>query len=230
LPKSSWRKLDARASKSLWRALAKITILVLLIIAANLAADWVVDAFKLELRPSNEDSAHKAILTTAVVYALLIAIPFVPGVEIGLALISMVGPGILFLVYLSTIAGLSISFLIGRFVALSGLINLLEGLQFSRVGQLLRKIEPMNRQDRLEFLVSKAPNRYVPFLLRHRYIALAIALNLPGNILIGGGGGLALMAGVSRLYSVPVFLVTIALAVSPVPFVILFFSNEILPG
>jgi hypothetical protein len=59
---------------------------------------------------------------------------------------------------------------------------------------------------------------------------LAIVLNLPGNIVIGGGGGIALMAGASRLYSVPGFLVTIVLAVAPVPLAILVFGKEILSG
>jgi len=54
-------------------------------------------------------------------------------------------------------------------------------------------------------------------------------VNLPGNILIGGGGGISLIAGASRLFSLPGFLTTIALAVSPLPLAILFFGKEILP-
>jgi hypothetical protein len=85
-------------------------------------------------------------------------------------------------------------------------------------------------EDRLTFLASKAPNRYVPFLLRHRYLALAVLVNLPGNIVIGGGGGIALVAGASRLYSLPRFVATIAIAVSPVPLAVLVFGKEILSG
>jgi hypothetical protein len=70
----------------------------------------------------------------------------------------------------------------------------------------------------------------VPFLLRHRYLALAIALNLPGNFLLGGGGGIALLAGVSRLYAVPGFLATVTCAVAPVPLAVLMFGPEILPA
>jgi hypothetical protein len=78
-------------------------------------------------------------------------------------------------------------------------------------------------------LTSQAPSRTVPFLIRHRYIALAVLVNLPGNILIGGGGGISLIAGASRLFSLPGFLTTIALAVSPLPLAILFFGKEFLP-
>jgi hypothetical protein len=67
-------------------------------------------------------------------------------------------------------------------------------------------------------------------LLRFRYLALAVAFNIPGNYLVGGGGGIALMAGVSRLYSVPGFLFTIALSVAPVPLAVLFFGTDFLAG
>ena len=48
-----------------------------------------------------------------VVYALLLAIPFVPGVEIGIALLIMQGPAIAPFVHAATVAGLLISFAIG---------------------------------------------------------------------------------------------------------------------
>ena len=85
-------------------------------------------------------------------------------------------------------------------------------------------------QDRLAFITSKAPNRYVPLLLRHRYIALAVVVNIPGNVIIGGGGGIALMAGISRLYTLPGFLIAIAIAVAPLPLAILLFGEDVLSG
>lgn len=213
-----------------WRLLLKLGGLILLIVAANFAADGVAEALRFEVRPSNEDLVHRMVMISAVAYALLIAIPFVPGVEIGLTLIGMLGPAIVFLVYLSTLAGLSTSFIVGRLISLEGLIGLLDDLRVRKASSLLRTIAPMAMDDRLAFLVANAPGRFIPFLLRHRYIALAIVLNLPGNIVIGGGGGIALMAGASRLYSVPGFLATIVLAVAPVPLAILVFGKEILSG
>lgn len=210
------------------RVIVKLISLVLLIVVANIAAGWVVDALQFEIRPSNEDMVHRVITICAIAYAVLIAVPFVPGVEIGLTLIGMFGPPIVFLVYVTTLAGLAIAFTAGRLIPLTGLIRLLRDLQFQRASRLLEIIEPMDGADRLAFMVSKAPNRLLPFLLRHRYLALAIVINLPGNIVIGGGGGIALMAGVSRLYSVPGFLATIVLAVAPVPLAILLFGTTIL--
>ena len=40
---------------------------------------------------------------------------------------------------------------------------------------------------------------------------------MPGNVLIGGGGGIAMVAGLSRLYSLAGFLLAVGVAVAPVP-------------
>ena len=223
-------QLSDRGSGDRWRIPLKLGALIVLIVAANFAAEGLAEALRFEVRPNNEDLVHRMVTISAVAYAVLIAVPFVPGVEIGLTLIGMLGPPIVFLVYLSTLAGLSTSFLVGRLISLEGLIGLLDDLRFRKANRLLATISPMTPEDRLAFLVANAPGRFVPFLLRHRYIALAIILNLPGNIVIGGGGGIALMAGASRLYSVPGFLATIILAVAPVPLAILVFGKEILSG
>ena len=220
--------LFARVPKVYWRILVKLSCLILLIISINFAADWVVGILKIELRPFNEELIHKTLMVSSIIFGLLVAIPFVPGVELGITLIAMFGPPVVFLVYLSTLIGLSISFIIGRLISLRSLVTLFENLKLKRSSQLLNKVEPLKMEDRLEFLISQAPSRLVPFLIRHRYIALAILVNLPGNILIGGGGGISLIAGASRLFSLPGFLITITLAVSPVPLAILIFGKEIL--
>jgi hypothetical protein len=62
-------------------------------------------------------------------------------------------------------------------------------------------------------------------MLRHRLWALALLINLPGSALIGGGGGICMAIGVSRLVTYPQFLLTTALAVSPLPVAILVASN-----
>ncbi|HXV11709.1 MAG TPA: hypothetical protein VD839_12995, partial [Burkholderiales bacterium] len=58
-------------------------------------------------------------------------------------------------------------------------------------------------------------------LLNHRYLLLALLLNLPGNVLIGGGGGIAMMAGMSRLYSFPSYLALISVAILPGPVLVM---------
>jgi len=221
--------LNSWISKSRLQVLIKFLYLILLIIAANYAAEWVVDVLKVELRPSNEDYVHKMIIISAIIYVFLLAIPFVPGSEIGLALMMILGPKIVFLVYVCTLVGLLTSFIVGRLISLKALVKLFDDLQLHKPSQLLRRFEPMGMEDRLAFLVSETPNRLVPYFLRHRYLALAMLVNLPGNILIGGGGGIALMAGTSGLYSLPGFLCAITIGISPVPLAFLIFGKEFLP-
>ncbi|MGI9481138.1 MAG: hypothetical protein ACR2OR_02155 [Hyphomicrobiales bacterium] len=211
-----------------WPFLLKLTFLVLIVIAANMATGWITDALNFKITPQNEVMVHTTILAAAGAYALLLAVPFVPGVEIAFALIGMFGPPVVLLVYGCTLVGLSISFFVGRMLSVRRLTKLVEDLGLSRLGELLRTLQPMSRHERVAFLVEKAPNRFVPFLLKHRYIALAVALNLPGNFLIGGGGGIALVAGLSRLYSTGGFLATVAIAASPIPIAVLLFGKPVL--
>ena len=206
----------------------KLFCLVLFIIALNFAADWVLDALKMELRPSNEEFVHRTIIASSIIFSLLIAVPFVPGVELGLTLIGAFGPEIVFLVYISTLLGLSVSFIVGRLISLRALAKLFESLKLYKASKLLSTVDPLEIEDRLEYLFSMAPNRLVPFLIKHRYIALAIVVNIPGNIIIGGGGGISMIAGASRLFSLPGFFITIAIAVSPLPIAILIFGKQII--
>ena len=95
-------------SKVPWPALTKVALLIFLIISGNLVATWFVDGLSVDIRPSNEEAVHKTLMVSAASYALLIAIPFVPGVEVGFAILAMLGPPIVFLVYVSTLVGLEL--------------------------------------------------------------------------------------------------------------------------
>lgn len=213
-----------------WRRIVIIFCVITLLVAANLLARNFIDLLSIPIRPSNEDAVHRTIMIFATLYTLLLAVPFVPGAEIGVALMAMLGPRIALLVYLCTLAGLSLSFIMGRLIPIKALIHLAKDLKLERTGQLLEDIEPLNKKERLEFLIGRTPKRMLPLLLRYRYLALAVALNIPGNYIIGGGGGIALFAGTSRLFSVPGFLVTILLAVSPVPIAVMVFGAGIISG
>jgi hypothetical protein len=131
------------------------------------------------------------------------------------------------LVYLCTVIGLSTAFIAGHLLPTRQIARLFEDLHLHRAGDMLKAIEPLDAGQRLEFLTAKAPSRLVPFLLRHRYLALAIAINLPGNFLIGGGGGICLVAGLSRIFSIPALIATLAAAVAPVPLMVLLFGVRV---
>jgi len=196
-----------------------------LVVLGNYLTQWFIEQLNTEINPSSQATLHRIILVSMFTYALLMSIPFVPGAEIGVAALMILGPEIAMFVYLATLAALSLSFFVGRFIPEKKLISFLKDLHLHRASQLLIDFEDLDSQQRLNLLVSRSPKRFLPFLLKYRYIALMVAINMPGNIIIGGGGGIALMAGFSRLFTPPIYLLTVAIAVSPIPVVMMIYGN-----
>lgn len=162
-----------------------------------------------------------ALLLGVLIYALALAIPFVPGVELGLGLMAMFGrPGVL-VVYGGTLLGLSLAYAVGRRVPLSALAGFAGWLRLPRLAGHLRRLGAAEASQAMAEVESLAPRRFGPVLTRHRYLLLAVAINLPGNALIGGGGGIAMLAGISRRFRYPLFLAVCVLAVAPVPLLFL---------
>lgn len=190
-----------------------------LVYLGHVASEWALDYLEMDLRPAKQAMIHQVVLATAVLYVLLLALPFMPGIEIGLGLMIMLGPDICLLVYLSTITALTLSFAVGRLVPISMIVATFDWMGLTRARDMAAQLAPLSAASRLNFLLSRLPARFLSFLLCHRYVALAIVLNLPGNAFIGGGGGIALVAGMSRLFSFPIFLLVVALAVAPFPLI-----------
>ncbi len=205
-----------------WRRPALIVLgYGLVVVAGTYAGDLVVEHLAVDLRPTTESLVHRLIMASLVAYVLLMALPFVPGVEIGLALIFMIGADIVPVVYGSTVLALLLGFSIGRLVPERLLEAGFLAVGLGRAAALVERLRPLQREARLQALVAGAPGRLAPWLLRHRHLAIAVVLNVPGNNLIGGGGGIALAAGMSRLVSIPAFLLTVALGTAPLPLAIL---------
>lgn len=204
-----------------WRGLLLLALYVALVAGGALIGRWLFDIFALDVRPSNESQVHAMIMASTAAYIATSVIPFVPGAEIGLGLMMMLGPSICFLVYLSTILALALAYLIGRLVPARATAAMFAFFGLKRAEELMLQMEPLDADERLKLLTARAPRRIVPILLRHRYLALALAFNLPGNTLLGGGGGIGLAAGMSGLYPVATYLIIVAIAVAPVPLIIL---------
>ncbi len=143
------------------------------------------------------------------IFVLAAAVPFVPGAEIGLALLLLFGADVAFEVYLSMVAALSLAYCLGRFVPPALLIRQRTYFRWN----FRRSGDRRPASGSIGWLAFGG----LRMIGRHRLAALGIALNMPGNALLGGGGGLAMMAGASRLYSPAEFVLTVAIAVSPVP-------------
>ena len=181
----------------------------------------MVDHFSFQLWPEHEHLIITALWFSIGVYILWMAMPFVPGIELGLALMVMLGSKGVVVVYLCTLLSLSLSFAIGRLIPLKAFARFLGWLHLYKSRDLMRILEPLDPEEKLDLLLRTAPLKVVPYLLKHRYFMIALLLNLPGNALIGGGGGIGLIAGMSRLYSFPRYFLLLSLAITPLPLLFL---------
>lgn len=163
---------------------------------------------------------HGAVMLTVAVYVALMALPFMPSAEIGISMLVMFGARMALLVYASTVLALTLSYLAGRLIPASILARIFRLLGLRKATALASRLESLPASRSMSLLANEAPIRAIPFLIRHRFLALAVLLNMPGNTVIGGGGGIALIAGMSRLFPFPLYLLTVALAVAPVPLIV----------
>ncbi len=201
-----------------------VLIYVGLIIGGGYAGDWITRSLQITVYPHNEPMFHKIIMMLIAAYIALTAIPFIPGIEIGLGLIVTFGPPIVPLVYAGTLFALTLSYSVGRILPERWLAAGFRKVGLLRAEKMITALSVLNSEERASYLIGRAPRKWVPFLLRHRLWALALLINLPGSALIGGGGGICMAVGISRLVTYPQFLLTTALAISPLPVAILFGS------
>jgi len=207
------------------RGTAKIATGIVLFLGILLFLNYGVarlsDLLSFQMWPSDVNLAVFIVFGSAVLYVVLMALPFMPGIEVGLMLMAMLGVGGIVLVYLCTVLALSLSFLAGRLLPPRYIARALGWLKLERARKLVTELEPLSAEERFRFLAQSTPSRVVPFLLRHRYLVLAILFNLPGNAIIGDGGGIALIAGMSRLFPFLKFLLLVCVAITPVPLLFL---------
>lgn len=197
----------------IWR----IAAIVAAIIALNFAGGWFAAQINLQIWPQHSDIIELIIVAIVVGYVLAMATPFVPGIEIGLALMLLLGPGGVVLVYLCTQIALALSFLLGRLIPTQLIAHIFDWLNFHRARRLIEAVERVAPEQRIRTLAERSPARWIAFLVRHHYLALTIILNLPGNAIIGGAGGLGMIAGLSRAVPLHHFAILMAIATLPVP-------------
>ncbi|MGI1662620.1 hypothetical protein ACRDNQ_10305 [Palleronia sp. KMU-117] len=169
--------------------------------------------------------ARGAIVLGVFLFIAFSALPFVPGAEIGLGLLMVLGARGALLVYLAMVAALALSFAMGRFVTPGWIARALGALGLERARDFVLRTADLADADRVRFIESTAPRRWVPFLLRNRYVALALLFNMPGNVVLGGGGGIAFAAGASRLFGAGPYVLTVLIAVAPVPLMFWLFGT-----
>ncbi len=197
-------------------------IVVLGIYAGLLVFGWLIglqwDRFEAHSLPDMDPMMVRQIIALAtLVFIITSALPFIPGAEIGFGLMVIFGAKVAFLVYASMVLALTLSYIIGVIVPPRWITGFFGYVGFKRARELVEELARRKRRQRIAYLLEHAPARFLPTLLRHRYLALIVVFNTPGNSIVGGGGGLALAAGMSGLFRFPWFLATVMLAVAPVP-------------
>ena len=191
----------------------KMTLILAIAVLLSAGGSWVASQVNMQIFPHRETM----LLLAVIAYIFLMAIPFMPAIEVGLGLMFLMGSTGAILAYVCTLIALSISFVAGRIVPPRLVCRFFRWLHLLKASKLISELEPLSHQERLELLHAKAPSKLTPLLLRHRNLAIAIALNLPGNALIGGGGGIGFITGMSMIIRFRTYFTVLALAIAPLP-------------
>ena len=130
-------------------------------------------------------------------------------------------------VYVATVLGLMLAYLIGRYMPRQWLQRTLLDLRLKSAAGFVASVQAMTPQQRIDLICERLPDWLGPRIVKWRYVGLAAVINIPGNSIVGGGGGICMVAGLSRIFTLTATLATIALAVSPVPLLIWFFGIEL---
>ena len=207
----------SNSSGALLRLAVRVAAVVALVAAARALILWAHG-----MMPGVEAGNLSALMIAMVLvaYAVMIALPYVPGIEVGVALLMLEGAWVAPAVWGATVAGLALAYGVGRLLPEHTLSRLLRDIGLHRAADRFGALAPLGRDQRLVLLRAGLPRWLGPLATRGRYLLLALLTNLPGNIALGGGGGLFLFAGFSRLFAPLPTLATAVLAVAPVPLVV----------
>ncbi|MBT8413220.1 MAG: hypothetical protein KJO30_02720 [Boseongicola sp.] len=207
------------------RFAVKLAVVATLVFATLSLLDWA----QARAQVIGSDSLMFGVLAgLLLVYVLLLAVPFVPGIEIGLSLLLMKGADIAPVVYVATVLGLSLAFTVGHIVPYRWLHATMADLRLKRACALIERLEPMTHEQRLDHLTNRLPKAIAPYVRKGRYLIFAVMFSMPGNAVVGGGGGIAFIAGFSRLFRPWAAYLTILLAVLPVPLLVWLFGEGVI--
>ncbi len=204
----------------------RLALIIAIAYGVHELMDWIIARAE-ALGPSIGATMMLGVIALMLLaYAVLIAVPFVPGIEIGLSLIIICGSEVALYVYVATVAGLLLAYSVGRYMPYRSLMRLFSDLGLKRAASLLETIGPLDQAERLEVMRDGLPTWARKLFVDWRHLSLALLLNLPGNVVLGGGGGICCVAGISRLFSNKGVFLTITLAVLPVPLLVWIFGVE----
>ncbi len=217
-----------KARGTITRGILQLICIMFVVIVAKLGFDWLTTQINMLETDQAKQAMTGLIVAILLGYAVLIAIPFVPGVEIGATVLMVQGAEAAPLVYLATMLGMSLAFLTGQFLSLDWMITRCDTWRMVRLCKLIHRIKETPMDDRLASLKDRLPRWLAPFVVNYRYLSVAIIINTPGSVAIGGGGGIMLASGLSRLFKTGWMMATIALATLPIPLAVWIMGTDIL--
>ncbi len=172
---------------------------------------WFDVAVQLDVwRENNSNITFYSLVIACVCYGVLLMFPFMPAFELGVVIMTMYGVDGVVGAYLATVIALMVSFFLGAFFIKNNTVE--------RFKKLPKHIHKLNENG----LLSKILCRSLKALKTRPYLSLALLLNLPGNAMLGGGGGIAMMAGASGTMKFYKYFLTLLVATSIIPVLILF--------
>lgn len=214
------------------RAVARTLVRIAAVVIVAIASVWLirwVEAASDAMPQTQGRLVYLGVLALALAaYAALLAIPYVPGVELGLTILMMQGPGAALPVYLATLGGLILAFVAGKALPVAWVAAVFRDAGLRKAAELVERVDMLTPEERLSLLSARLPRRLRPLARGWRHVVLALILNLPGNWLIGGGGGIMLVAGLSGLFRPGAVFATIAIAVAPVPLAVWFLGIKVM--
>lgn len=183
----------------------------LIIISGVLTLLWRLDGEGLVYRYFNGGTALVVMLACTFLFILLMALPFVPGIELGWLLMGAFGVSGIIAAWLGTIAGLTLGFTVVRRMRNVTILQELVSWREKFVGAESARLSSGGRL--LQHCMKWQQN--------HPYLFLLMALNLPGNLVIGGGGGIAWISALTPGTGYRCFIPVVVLATSMVPLLLL---------
>lgn len=178
---------DIRCTRSTNKehGLHKLIFIFLFVTILLIASSFIdLETVKIQILEFRNSNIIAVTLICTLIYSILLAIPFVAGAEIGILMMILLGtPGVVG-AYLGTLFGLSIALYLGS----------------------SSKIDSTKFKKALDHTFNKF-SQYVP-----RWAVLAILINIPGNTLLGGGGGIAMAFGAEKKIGTLKFLSVILIA------------------
>ena len=194
------------------RVVLLCAVVVLAVRGGAALRDWL----GMELELAAGGLTNPAVMLAALAHVVLTAIPFVPGAEIGMVMLTLFGAQVAPLVYGCTVLSLALAYEVGTRVPPPVSSRAFRWLGLRRAADMIDRLADLTPEERSRLVLSEGQG-LARHLVRYRYVALALVINMPGNIVLGGGGGLALAAGMSGLFSRRLVWLTFLIAVLPVP-------------